>query len=476
MSIREENELFLFAEELQRCMSPAVLNQLAKETGYMIRKRKCHGQHFLALCVWLSQRVASTSLAHLCSRFETATGILLSPEGLNQRFNSSSVSFLRKVFSHLLQEKLIGLSPITTSLSTYFERIRILDSTTFQVSNRFTASYPGAGGCSHTAGIKIQLEYDLCSGQFFDVHVGAGKQSDLNYSADKIKTIREKELYIRDLGYFRLKDFEAMQSKGAYYLSRLKLTTTIYQEEQEPTASSKKGKKSKPVYTKIDLEGIMEQLEPGDVYELPNVYVGSQERLSTRLIIYKCTEEQTQKRLKDRAIREKKKGITYTERTKRLQGITIYMTNIPSEWIAKEHVYDLYSLRWQIEILFKTWKSFFQIHHCKSIKQERLECHLYGQLIAILLCSSTMFKMRELLLRKKQKELSEYKAMYIIKDYFLLFYQALQKNTQELSKILSRLFDLLQKNGRKSHRYRKKTVFDILGVVYNYITSARKIA
>ncbi|OOR66106.1 hypothetical protein BLW98_23965 [Bacillus mycoides] len=62
-------------------------------------------------------------------------------------------------------------------------------------------------------------------------------------------------------------------------------------------------------------------------------------------------------------------------------------------------------------------------------KQERLECHLYGQLISILLCSSTMFKMRELLLRKKQKELSEYKAMYIIKDYFLLFHQALHKNT-----------------------------------------------
>jgi hypothetical protein len=70
-------------------------------------------------------------------------------------------------------------------------------------------------------------------------------------------------------------------------------------------------------------------------------------------------------------------------------------------------------------------------------KQERLECHLYGQLISILLCSSTMFKMRELLLRKKQKELSEYKAMYIIKDYFLLFHQALHKNI--LSKKYNRL-------------------------------------
>lgn len=63
-----------------------------------------------------------------------------------------------------------------------------------------------------------------------------------------------------------------------------------------------------------------------------------------------------------------------------------------------EQVHDIYSLRWQIEIVFKTWKSLFGINHCHNIKRERLECHLYGQLIAIFLCSSTMFKMRQLLL------------------------------------------------------------------------------
>lgn len=77
-----------------------------------------------------------------------------------------------------------------------------------------------------------------------------------------------------------------------------------------------------------------------------------------------------------------------------------------------------------------------------------------------------MFKMRQLLLDKRKKELSEYKSIYIIKNYYLLFYQGLQKGIQELSKIFLRLFNLLEKNGRKSHRYKKKTVFDILGIMY----------
>jgi len=82
-----------------------------------------------------------------------------------------------------------------------------------------------------------------------------------------------------------------------------------------------------------------------------------------------------------------------------------------------------------------------------------------------------MFQMHRLLLIKKKRESSEYKAIYMIKDYFPLIYQSLQKETQKLTKILSRLFNLLQKNGRKSHRYEKKTVFDILGVVYNFSMS-----
>jgi transposase len=157
-------------------------------------------------------------------------------------------------------------------------------------------------------------------------------------------------------------------------------------------------------------------------------------------------------------------------------GMNVYITNTTPGELSTNYVHALYSLRWQIEILFKTWKSFFEIDACKTIKKERLECHLYGQLIGILLCSSTMFHMRQLLLERKKQELSELKAIYMIKDYFPLLFEAMSSGTHELVKILHRLYQLLKKNGRKCHRYKKMTVFDILGVVYERTVKHRQAA
>ncbi len=97
-------------------MSPATLNQIAIAAGGGKRKRKCHGHHFLSLCVWLNQQISTTSLTQLCSQLETSTGILLSPEGLNRRFNSASVAFFRTVFTTLLQAKIGGVSKISHAL------------------------------------------------------------------------------------------------------------------------------------------------------------------------------------------------------------------------------------------------------------------------------------------------------------------------------------------------------------------------
>ncbi|PEC93289.1 IS4 family transposase, partial [Bacillus thuringiensis] len=97
---------------------------------------------------------------------------------------------------------------ISNQLYAHFKRIRIMDATMFQVPNTLEHIYPGSGGCAQTAGIKIQLEYDLHSGQFLNFQVGPGKSNDKTFGTECLDTLRPGDLCIRDLGYFSLEDLD----------------------------------------------------------------------------------------------------------------------------------------------------------------------------------------------------------------------------------------------------------------------------
>lgn len=81
--------------------------------------------------------------------------MLISPEGLNQRFNKAAVQLLQHLLAELLSKKLTSSMSISSPYTSVFKRIRILDSTAFQLPDPFSSVYPGAWGCSHTAGVKI---------------------------------------------------------------------------------------------------------------------------------------------------------------------------------------------------------------------------------------------------------------------------------------------------------------------------------
>ena len=124
---------------------------------------------------------------------ESSTGVLISPEGLNQRFNPSAVRLLQQVLTSLLSQKLITSQVISHRYTSQFRRIRILDSTTFQLPDVFAFTYQGSGGSSHTVGVKIQLEYDLLSDQFLYIHSGPGKQNDKTYGSTCLQTVQTSD-------------------------------------------------------------------------------------------------------------------------------------------------------------------------------------------------------------------------------------------------------------------------------------------
>lgn len=90
MNLSFQDELQLFAEELQRYVTPVFLEELAREIEFIKRKRKFSESDLATVCIWGGQQVASEPIVRLCSRLHAATSTLLSLEGLNKRLNAKA--------------------------------------------------------------------------------------------------------------------------------------------------------------------------------------------------------------------------------------------------------------------------------------------------------------------------------------------------------------------------------------------------
>ncbi|MDC3418619.1 transposase [Aquibacillus salsiterrae] len=126
-------------------------------------------------------------------------------------------------------------------------------------------------------------------------------------------------------------------------------------------------------------------------------------------MVQKLTKEQCQRR--EAFLQKKKQKGKPAQSASQRNAIQVLVTNVTQEHLEPQELYPLYSLRWQVELLFKTWKSLFEIDNVRAMKQERFECHLYGTLIRILLSSMMAFQCRYFLYQKHAMEGSEYKGI-----------------------------------------------------------------
>ena len=62
---------------------------------------------------------------------------------------------------------------------------------------------------------------------------------------------------------------------------------------------------------------------------------------------------------------------------------TVYATNVPDTLLNQQEVLILPRCRWQIELLFKLWKSEGRIDESRSEKPWRILCEVYAKLLAM---------------------------------------------------------------------------------------------
>jgi IS4 transposase len=61
------------------------------------------------------------------------------------------------------------------------------------------------------------------------------------------------------------------------------------------------------------------------------------------------------------------------------------VTNVPTRLLSLEEALEIGRARWQIELLFKLWKSQGRIDESTSAKPDRVLCELYAKLVAMIL-------------------------------------------------------------------------------------------
>ena len=104
--------------------------------------------------------------------------------------------------------------------------------------------------------------------------------------------------------------------------------------------------------------------------------------------------------------------------------LTVMVKNIHSEWLSVDMVLALYSLRWQIEVLFKQIKSQLNIDKIDTSKEHRCRCEIIGRIIMCVLLhrihgqlNTTTWnsKRREVSMKKLYKRLGERSQIIINK-------------------------------------------------------------
>ncbi|WP_040401582.1 IS4 family transposase, partial [Cecembia lonarensis] len=247
-------------------------------------------------------------------------------------------------------------------------------STKFALPDPFSQKYRGYGGNIRQSSslISIQYEYDFISGQSMDLRLTSGLLNDQSDSADFTHDIQEKDLFLRDLGYSTLKFMAKIHSAGAYFINRLNPNVNCYSDlvSNDP----------------IDLNKYLHKLKKHrlDYIEI-FVYLGKKDRVPARLILSLADEDTYQKRLKKTTKQAKSTGNNVSEKFKARARLNIMVTNVPSEVLKTNEIRKVYAMRWQIELIFKTWKSLVNIDEFNSKKIHRFECQLYGKLIWIVL-------------------------------------------------------------------------------------------
>ena len=425
------------------------LDQLARESGFVRRAGKINGSLFFELLVFHSESLKTESLNDLSADLKMRRGVDIRRQSLHERFNQSALVFLMVALEELLQKQL-NLE-ICKELKG-FKRILIKDSTSFQIDESLEAYYPGSGGSGSSASIRIQFEYDLLTGTINDLSINAFNDQDAKDSMATIELTQAGDLVIRDLAYMGIEVLREIVERCAYYLCRPSPSVKIYEKRGDE-------------YVELNFDALRKYMKKHGFQTMEKeVYLGKKDRFKTRLVLHYLPEEVISRRIRKARASNKKHGRgNLTKEYIARAHLNLFITNASVELISAQDTWALYRLRWQIELIFKVWKSICSIANVKKVTRYRLECYLYAKLILIVIGWQVIWRTAALLFIYEGKVISFFKAAKtLFKKQRNSLAGVFMLNTIPASGFMEKYYSLSRSNHLLERRLGQPTSFELL--------------
>jgi Transposase DDE domain len=348
------------AEALQSLFTTDA-DQAAKDSGMIRRKRKLTGAAFVQALVfhWLENPQATID--------EIIEDLDITEASFNERFDARAADCLRRVLEKAL-ERLFAARPEAIPLLRRFATVSIEDVTIVGLPAELAEHFPGCGGSdpeAGRAGWKLLTRWDVTTGKLELLPPAPARQSE-RALAGELAALPPNSLRLCDLGFFDLERLAADQQKGIHFISRVPALLKV----------------QLGAHAGVNVTAWLDR-QTDDRIDTA-VVLGTKARLGCRLIALRLPPEVAARRLRRLRKKLRKKGKKLSERQRVMCQWTVLITDLPAEAFPPEEIGVLYRVRWQIELLYKAWKSGGGLGRTRGRRGSRVLCEAYAKLLALL--------------------------------------------------------------------------------------------
>lgn len=335
----------------------------AQETGWVRRCRQFSGATLVQTLVlgWLHEpRAPVDALAEVAADL----GVTVSPQALDKRFTPAASHCLARVLT-LALERVVAAQPLTVAVLTRFAGVYVYDSSTLALPAALVEQFPGSGrgrAGQRPAALKCQVELELRTGAL-DLQLEPARQTDVRSELIR-RPLPAGALRLADRGYLDLARLADDTAAGIFWISRLQSSMIV-------EGGGRRG----------TLAAWLQQCTAERVDQ--EIQVGASDRLKCRLLARRvpaAVAHQRRQRLQQRA---KKQGRQVSAERQALCDWNVCITNLPATLLTSAEAWALLRSRWQIELLFKLWKSHGGLAFSHGQRAARVLCEVYAKLIGM---------------------------------------------------------------------------------------------